>query len=187
MNNTSIVLRAFRLALVLGAASWLGGLTARAATDTGEAIVAVMTGAAEARVFTGPVHEGRTELRDLFEGAAVGETTRVITGKDGLLCMVLSPGAILCVAPRTEFTFQQLRHTADGLPQSEDDLVRRIHIELHKGRLRVQASAPTPALDIRIETSSGIVEARGGAFVVAQDSKDVWNVSAIPMNCPSSP
>ncbi len=173
MSNTSIVFRAGRLALAGCLLSW----TAQAAKPTGEAIVAAMTGRAQARVFTAPVHEGRTELMDLFEGASVGENVRVITGKDGRLCLVCSPGAILCVAPNTEFVIDQLRHTADGLPESEDDLIRRIHVRLLKGRLRVQAGTPLPTLDLRIDTSAGRVEAHGGAFVVAQGEQDRWHVA----------
>jgi hypothetical protein len=176
MNNTSIVLRMERLILMAGVVGWLLVLPVRAAMDTGEAIVAAMTGKATVRVFTGPVHEGRKEVRDLFEGAAVGENSRVMTGQDGRLCTVFSPGAIVCVAPQTEFTIQLLRHTADGLPQSEDDLVRRIHLDLHKGRIRVQAGVPTPSLDIRITTPVGAIEAQGGSFVVAQGDQGRWNV-----------
>lgn len=175
MNNTSIVFRTGRLA-VAALAGGLLCLSASAAKPTGEAVVAAMTGQAQARVFTAPIHEGRTELKDLFEGASVGEHVRVLTGKDGRLCLVCSPGAILCVAPSTEFIIQQLRHTADGLPKSENDLIRRIHIQLLKGRIRVQAGVPMPTLDIQIETPVGTVEAQGGSFVVAQGGQGRWNV-----------
>ncbi len=169
MNKTSTVLRMAGLAALVVCPVW-------AAPRTGEAVVAVQTGRADARVFTGPVHEGRTHKIDLHEGAAVGETSRVMTGQDGRLCLVCSPGAILCVAPQTEFAFDQLRHTADGLPQSEADLVRRIHLDLVKGRIRVQAAAPVPSLDIRIDTPAGRIEAQGGSFVVAQGPDRRWNV-----------
>ena len=176
MSNTSIVFRPGRLALagLLAGGFWAAPVLAR--PPAGEAVVAAMTGQASARVFTGPVHEGRTEVRDLFEGAAVGENTRVMTGRDGLLCLVCSPGAILCVAPNTEFAIDQLRQTADGLPQTDDDLVRRIHLQLHRGRVRVQAGPPSPTMDIRIDTPAGAVEAQGGSFVVAQQGKSGWDV-----------
>ena len=173
MNNTSIVLRTGRWAI---AAGWLWAVSAQALPATGEAIVAARTGQAAARVFTGPVHEGRTAEKDLFEGAALGENSLLMTGKDGRLCTVFSPGAIVCVAPNTEFTIRQLRHTADGLPKSEADLVRRIHLDLHRGRIRVQAGVPMPTMDLRILTPAGTVEAQGGSFVVAQDGQGRWNV-----------
>ena len=176
MNNTSTVLRALRAFLVAGAAGSCWSAAALAMPATGEAVVAAMAGTAQARVFTAPVHEGRTDLIDLFEGAAVSENSRVITGKDGRLCLACSAGAILCVAPNTEFTIKRLRHTADGLPRSEEDLTRSLHLELHKGRVRVQAGAPTATLDLRIETSAGTVAAQGGSFVVAQNGKDAWDV-----------
>ena len=176
MSNTSIVFRTGRLAAAGILSGWLWAAPALALPPGGEAVVAAMTGKASARVFTGPVHEGRTTERDLFEGAAVGESTRVMTGRDGLLCVVCSPGAILCVAPNTEFTFEQLRQTADGLPQTADDLIRRIYLRLYKGRIRVQAGPPTATLDIRIDTPAGAVEAQGGSFVVAQNGSNGWDV-----------
>ena len=176
MNNTSTVLRALRAFLVAGTAGCCWSASAWAVSAVGEAVVVASTGQAQARVLTAPVHEGRTGLIDLFDGAAVGESSRVITGKDGRLCLACSAGAVLCVAPQTEFAIRQLRHTADGLPQSESDLIRRIHLVLYKGRIRVQAGVPTATLDIRIETPAGTVAAQGGAFVVAQDGNNAWCV-----------
>jgi hypothetical protein len=142
----------------------------------GEAVVVATVGKVQARVFTGPVHEGRTEVRDLSDGKAVGEATRVMSGKNGRACIVLSPGAVLCVAEETELTFRQLRRTADGLPKSEEDLIRRIHIELHKGRILLHGGVPSPSLDIRIQVDAGEIEASGGTFVVAQTGKGEWAV-----------
>ena len=81
MNNTSFVSRAGRWALTAWAACLILSPAAQAATSTGEAIVAARTGQTTVRVFTGPVHEGRTTVKDLFEGASVGENSRVMTGK----------------------------------------------------------------------------------------------------------
>ena len=175
MDNSSLVFRMGRLA-VAALAGWLWAQPVWAAKPSGEAVVAAMTGRAQVRVFTAPIHEGRTELKDLFEGASVGENVRVTTGTDGRLCLVCSPGAILCVAPNTEFIIQQLRHTSDGLPKSEDDLIRRIHVQLLGGRIRVQAGTPMPTLDVQIETPVGTVAAQGGSFVVAQGGQGRWNV-----------
>jgi hypothetical protein len=174
MGKTNIVFRIARWAAVGTALVWGG--SAQAAKPTGEAVVAAMTGQAQVRVFSGPVHEGKTELKDLFEGASVGENVRVTTGKDGRLCMVCSPGAILCVAPNTEFEIRQLRHTADGLPKSGEDLIRRIHVNLLRGRILVQAGVPIPTLDVQVETPAGTVAAQGGSFVVAQGGQGRWHV-----------
>jgi hypothetical protein len=176
MNKSHIVYRSGRVAVVAGLAGWLWALSAGAAVQTGEAVVAAKSGKAVARVFTGPIHEGRSEERELFDGASVGETSQVQTGKDGQLCLVLSPGAILCVAHETDFVFQQLRHTSDGLPKSEADLVRRIHLDMKRGRILVHAPVPTATMDIRITTPVGLVESHGGTFAVAQDDQGAWNV-----------
>lgn len=173
-NKTRPVFRRAGWAVALG---WLvGALAGRAAPTSGEAVVAAMTGHAEGRVFTAPVHEGRTGLRPLFEGAALHENSRVLTGKDGRLCMVMSPGAIVCVAPQTQFQIEQLRHTAAGLPRYAADIIRRIHLHLERGRIRVHAGAPLPTLDIRIATPAGVIEAQGGEFVVAEGARDQWLV-----------
>ena len=143
---------------------------------SGEAIVAARVGKIQARVFVGPVHEGNTELKDLSEGMSIGETSRIVSGKNGRACVVLTPGAILCVAPETELTFKQLRHSSDGLPKSEDDLIRRIHIELHHGRILLHGSAPTPLMDMHVEVDAGEIDATGGTFVVAQTDEGEWAV-----------
>lgn len=174
MNKTNIVFRAARWAAVGAALAWAGG--AQGARPTGESVVAAMTGQAQVRVLSGPVHEGKTDLKDLFEGAAMGEGAVVQTGKDGRLCLACSPGAIVCVAPGTKFEIRQLRHAADGLPQSEDDLIRRIHLKLVRGRLLVNAGEALPTMDVRIETPAGAVLSSGGIFAVAEDGQDAWHV-----------
>lgn len=168
-----IVLSRFLFLFVFLLSVWVP--VAKAIPRSGEALVAATTGKAEARVYTGPMHEGRTEVVDLTEGTAVGETSRVMTGKDGRLCMVFSPGAIICVAPETEFTITRLRHSADGLPETEDDLKRYIHLDLHKGRVLVHAGIPSGSFDIRIKVDAGAIEANGGTFAVAQNNKE-WLV-----------
>ncbi len=174
MNKTNIVFRIVRRAAVGAALVWAGG--AQGARPTGESVVAAMTGQAQVRVLSGPVHEGKTDLKDLFEGAAMGEGAIVQTGKDGRLCLACSPGAIVCVAPDTKFEIRQLRHAADGLPQSEDDLIRRIHFKLFQGRLLVNAGEALPTMDVRIETPAGAVLSSGGIFAVAEDGQDAWHV-----------
>ncbi len=173
MNNTRMLSLMARMSVVvLGCSLMTGG--AMAQVPTGEAVVAGKVGEAKARVFTGPVHEGKSSVKDIQEGDSVGETSRFTTGKDGRLCVVLSPGAILCVAPQTEVVFNRLRHSSDGLPQSEQDLVRQIHIDLVKGRVMVHAGTPSPSLDIEVHVDAGIIKANGGTFVVAESGS--WSI-----------
>ncbi len=143
---------------------------------TGEAVIANMIGRATARLPDGPVHEGKTRQVGLFEGSSIGETARVQTGRDGQLCVVLSPGAILCVAPGTILRFDRLRQTSRGLPRSEEDLVRQIHITLEQGRILLHAGPPTAVLDMRVVTEHGVVEANGGTFSVAERPDGSWAV-----------
>ncbi len=143
---------------------------------SGEAVVVNRVGDAQAYLLDGPVHEGRSKRVELVANSSLGETALVATGRDGRLCMVLSPGAVLCVAPDSRLTFEQLRMAADGLPQREEDLVRRIVINLHKGRIMVHAGAPVSTMDIQIRTSTGEVLAAGGTFAVAQQQDGTWAV-----------
>ena len=176
MNKTSLVYSVRYLAyFVLFSGLGFPGM-AKEISRTGEAIVVAKTGSAEARVYTGPVHEGQTKTIELFDGAAVGETSRIMTGKDGRLCVVLTPGAVICVAPETEFTVTELRHTADGLPASEKDIIRKITLDLHRGRILVHAGVPSALLEIKIRTEVGAVESGGGSFVVAQRGTEGWSV-----------
>ena len=167
---------------IFGITYWISGvlLVGLAATGfaaaprSGEAVVVRKTGDLKARVFNGSIHEGRTRLTSISEGQSLGETSRLISGKDGRGCIVLSPGAILCMASETELTFRMLRHSADGLPEREDDLIRRIHIDLHKGRILLHAGVPTPSLDIQVQTDAGVVEMSGGTLAVAQAGEGEW-------------
>lgn len=143
---------------------------------SGDAIVANLIGEVSVSLIDGPVHEGRRVRRDLHENSSVGATAQISTGKDGQLCMVLSPGAQLCVAPNTTLTFDRLDLTADGLPQREEDLVRRIHITLQRGRILLHAGAPMATMDIRVMTDAGMVQASGGSFSVAQQQDKSWAV-----------
>ena len=156
--------------------SLAGALSFAAAPRSGEAVVVATAGKIQTRVLTGPVHDGGTKVLSLSAGQSISEASRIIAGKNGRACIVLTPGAVLCVAPETELTFQQLRHTADGLPKSEEDVIRRIYIELHKGRILIHAGVPSPTLDIRIRVDAGEVSAGGGTFVTAQTGKGEWAV-----------
>ena len=157
--------------------SWLAASCCVCAVPrSGEAIVVNQVGKVQARVFAGSVHEGQTETVDLSDGMSVGETSRVITGDNGRACMVLSPGAVLCIAPESEVVFRQLRHAADGLPKSEDDLIRRIHLELVQGRILLHAGTPKPMMDLQVEMAAGEVAADGGTFVVAEMDDGEWAV-----------
>ncbi len=166
--------RAFRMT---AAVLLLAAMSAQAAPRAGEAIVVAQMGRARAHYPVGTVHEGRRESSDLFTGASVGEMTRITTGDNGHLCLVLTPGALLHVPPNTEVIITRLRHTADGLPRSADDLKRQVFLQLNRGGLYIDGGTPTPSLEIRIQTPEGEVRANGAAFSVARlDGRDGWGV-----------
>lgn len=176
MNKIKIQARINRLSWRMMLIGLAVSTDVSAVPRSGEAVVADRVGSVQARIFPDSVHAGRTEVVELSRGSAIGENSRIMTGKDGRISLVLSPGAILCVEPETELTFRELRRSSDGLPKSEADLVRHIDVELHKGRIEVQAGTPTPSLDIRIRTNAGEIEAHGGKFIVAQAGEKEWVV-----------
>jgi hypothetical protein len=162
----------------VGAMLWLGTvLPSFAVSQAGEAVVVSHVGLLQARVFTGAVHDGRTDVRELSDGSSVGENSRVMTGKESWACILLSPGPVLCVAPATELTILKLRHSSVGLPEKESDLVRRVHLELHKGRVLVHGSEAAPSMDIVVRVDAGEVQSSGGSFIVAQgEGQGEWAV-----------
>ena len=164
---------------------WMMGLfvclgmaqTVESAPRAGEAIVVAHVGQVRASYPVGTVHDGRHESRDLFTGASVGELTRITTGSDGHLCMVLSPGALMHVPPNTEVIIQRLRHTADGLPRSEEDVKRQISLQLNRGGLYIDGGTPTPSLEIRVRTPEGEVRSQGAVFALSRlDGDTGWGV-----------
>ena len=176
-NNTRPVSRGGRMACaILLAGCLMESPVPGAEPVRGEAIVVNKVGTAGVYLSDGPVHEGRQKRFEVYENSSVGETARLVTGHDGQLCVVLSPGAALCVAPDSELTFLQLRLASDGLPQREEDLVRRIYINLLKGRILIHAGAPVPSLDIRISMDAGEIRAGGGTFSVSQQADGTWAV-----------
>ena len=151
------------------------GLSWSDTARTGEAVVAALTGPAQARYYVGPVHEGRTEVSDLFQGASLGERSQVITGSRGHCCLVLTPGVLLHVGPETSLTIEELRLTAPGLPRSEDDLVRRVVLRVDRGRVLVNGGVPSPSLQLALEMDAGRIDANGGVFSLASTA-DGWSV-----------
>ena len=162
------------------AAALISVRAAAEAPRAGEALVVAHAGRVYARYPVGPVHDGRFESRALFQGAAVGERTQLMTGRDGHLCLVLSPGALVHVPPDTQLTLTRLRSGAAGLPRREEDLVREIEIELRSGRLYVNAGVPTPSLRVHVRTAAGDVAANGAVFSIArEEGEDRWSVVAL--------
>lgn len=155
------------------------GAMGQTAPLSGSAVVAGHSGRAQARVPVGPIHEGRFETRDLVRGSVITERGQIFTGRDGHLCLLLSPGALMHVAPNTQVEILELRHNAPGLPRKEDDLVRVINLQANGGGLYVEGGAVTPTTRIRIRTPAGSVNAEGGIFsLVALSDEGSWSIRA---------
>ncbi len=142
----------------------------------GEAIVVEQVGSVRAKLQTGSAHGRTWKTIHLADGSAVGESDFIITGDDGRACVVLSPGALLCIAPDTEIVLSMLRHESKGLPKSSDDIQRRIHIQLNRGRILIHTSSEPGLRDIRVMVEGGEVTMNMGTVVVAQQAADEWIV-----------
>lgn len=141
----------------------------------GRAIVARMSGQAEYVYPETTSHEYPTGTGQLKEGMALSEPQSIRTGRDGNLCVVLTPGAVLCVAPNTTVKLEKLEQRPDGLPTAEKDLMRRIVLEMSGGSILMHAGAPSPTKVIQVKTPHGTVEATGGDFIVMRDGAS-WKV-----------
>ncbi len=174
MKNTAAGSSLFAFAIVCLMAAPLETL---ALPPAGTVVVAGRTGSAKARYPIGPIHEGRFDTRDLKRGDAVGEQSQVLTGRDGHLCLVISPGALAQVAPNTQIHVARLQHTAPGLPQREEDLVRFVALDINGGGIYLDGGVPTPTLNITVRTPVGAVEAHGGVVsLVYLGENEGWSV-----------
>jgi hypothetical protein len=107
---------------------------------------------------------------------ALSEPQFIVTGKDGRLCVVLTPGGVLCIAPESRVQIVKLEQLTEGLPQSEKELVRRIVVSVMAGAVYFHSAAPSPTMAIEVRTPIGTVQTTGADFAVAQDS-DQWQVA----------
>ena len=140
----------FRLLACATALLVSGAVRAAAAPRIGHAVIAAMSGEAEYVYPEETAHEYPTGRSDLYEGLALTEEQSIETGKDGHVCAVLTPGAVVCIAPRTSLRLEKLRQRTEGLPESEKDLMRTIELGLDEGGLLMHGGVPSPSLDIRV-------------------------------------
>ncbi len=166
------------LATAIGFAA-AGSSFAQSAPLSGSAVVVGHSGKSQGRVPVGTVHEGRYATFDLVRGSAIGEKGQIFTGRNGHLCVLLSPGALLHVAPNSQAEIRELRHMAPGLPRKEEDVVRVIALDANGGGLYLEGGVPTPTLKITIQTPAGAVKAEGGTFsLVYLGEEEGWSVRA---------
>lgn len=157
--------------LILGIAE----SNARATRDMGgNAMVAGLIGQAEVRLFTGPIHHGQTELVPLFKGAMVGETARIMTGRDSQLFLVVDSGAQIALGPRSEIILNRISGQSRGLPASQDEVIRVIDVEVLAGRVRFSPGGDDWSGRFTVKTRDGLYESSAGSFIVEKDPADGW-------------
>ena len=142
----------------------------------GEAVVVDVVGDVSAHIMEGSAYEMRRRRVPLHRNASVGSMSQISTGRGGQVHLLLSTGVLLAVGPNSTIVIEQLRHTSQGLPRREEDLVRQVHVRVNRGRVQVHGGAPRGTLDLRILTPVGMVSANGGTFSVAQLPEGDWGV-----------
>lgn len=165
----------FTLVLTVLAVLFVGEAKAEPAGRVGRAIVVALTPHVTARYPDKTAHDfpqGQLELR---EGMALSELHKIESDRHGRACLVLTPGAILCVRPETSLMFDRLEQMTQGLPETGKELQRRIECTLGSGGVLVHAGPSSSNMFIQIRLPFGVVTANGGEFLLLQ-GKSSWLV-----------
>lgn len=112
--------------------------------------------------------QGRLELR---EGMALSELHKIQSDAHGRACIVLTPGAILCVKPKTSVQFDRLEQMTQGIPETGKALHRRIELTIGGGAALLHAGPSSSNMSIRVQLPIAVVTAQGGEFLMEQDSE----------------
>ena len=83
----------------------------------GRAIVAGKTGGAFVRFPEKTAHQYPNGRLEVNEGDAFTDGHRIETESDGKLCIVLTPGAVMCVNADSSVRLNALREMPEGLPR----------------------------------------------------------------------
>jgi len=141
-----------------------------------EAVVVDLVGDVSAHLLEGSAHSMHRRRVALGRNDSVGPTAQITTGRNGQVHLVLSTGVMVGMGQNSSIVLEQLRNHSQGIPRSEADLVRQVHIRLERGRMQVFGGTPSGTLDLRVLTSEGMVVANGGTFSVAQLPEGNWGV-----------
>ena len=150
-----------------------GTAPVQAASRMGRAVVARMRGTCEYVAPQTTTHDSATRRAALRQGMALSEPETIVTGEDGRMCVVLTPGAILCVSPQTEVKLVKLEQITEGLPSNEKELIRKISLDVTRGSILMYGGVPSPTLSIEVKFPAGTIRASGGRFVLWED-KGQW-------------
>lgn len=167
----------FLLTGVFVVACFGAGPSLFAGPGLGRAVVANVSGSATLVYPDKTAHDYPQGHGKVVPGMSLSELHIIQTAKDGRLCLVLTPGAFLCVNPNTSIKLEKLENRTQGIPETGKDLIRWIEVTVQGGGIYVHAGTPTPLMNIKINTPVGEVFANGGDFVVMKNGED-WNVAS---------
>jgi hypothetical protein len=154
-------LRCMRVGMLLGLAGLMLSVGfASAEPLLGRAIVASLRGNAH--------YEWEGGAEALEEGMALTHGHRVVTEGGAAMCLLLTPGALVCVHENTQLDLETLEHVSQGLPGFDGATIRRMVLRLGRGAILVHGGVPTDDRFITIGLSDGLnVETSGGSLTVA--------------------
>ena len=155
------------------------GAAAAPAPGDGTAIIAAMTGKAYARAPVGARHDGVTEETEVrvADAFTAGHTLR--TDRKGTLCIVLSPGAVLCMEQDTVVHLQELSERPRGLPQREQELIRKIELQVQRGNIRFYGGASSANQHYKISFGGATLHLDGGTFELSGGAEGKWSAGAM--------
>jgi FecR protein len=164
--------------LLLGALLLSGASASRAAApDDGRAIIVATSGKVNVRAPLGSKHAGRSEQSSAAVGNAYSVGNTLTTGKDSRTVAVLSPGALLGVAPQTQVRFDELSERSEGLPSADSPALRRIRLTLDRGAIRMYAGATETNKSFQVDIPGASVTFSGGTHELSlRDGKWVLPV-----------
>ena len=136
----------------------------------GRAIISGKTGDAFVRYPQQTAHQYPQGLQEVDEGDAFTDGHIISTDSDGRLCIVLTPGAVLCMAGDSSVELNSLREMAQGLPSNEQDVVRTIDLSMKKGAVLFYGGQPSPNNRFKITLPDGVVETSGATFECAHEN-----------------
>ncbi len=145
-----------------------------AAGNSGFGIVAGLSGETNVRFPDGTAHQYPNGTAEVEEGRAysVGHTFQ--TGEDSSLCVVFSPGGVLCVGNRSSVKLVTLQERTQGLPSSEKDVVRRVELDMGGGEILVYGGLPSPNNQFKVKAGKAVVHSNGSTFEISS-SNNGWS------------
>lgn len=169
MKNLAGVLLASVCVVALASGVTVFAADSEPAARVGRAIVVALTPSIKATYPDKTAHDYPQGSLNLREGMALSELHKIESDQHGRACIVMTPGAIVCVRPKTGLQFDRLEQMTQGIPETGKDLHRRIELTLTSGAVLLHAGPTSSNMLIRLQLPMAVVTAGGGEFLAEED------------------